>query len=106
MRHGYHLEEPGDDWRRYSRGRRVFALLNGYHVKMEVRVTIEHGAAITVGTEVRAMQFQGTNRGTRIEIEQSDILRGFVSGCMEEVVDMAANTQSEAGRCDGDKPEN
>lgn len=96
-RHGYARESDEAGRRFYSRGRRWLSLLNGYCVRMEVSLAVESGDEITVHADVRAMHAQGEKRRFRMELEQSDILRGFAFGCMDGLDDFELEQESEQG---------
>lgn len=91
QRHGYDLDEARVGCRSYSKGKGLFAGLNGYHVRFEVALGLEPGESITVNADVKAVQSQGKSRGAGLELEQSDILRAFAFGCMEDI----ENSESE-----------
>lgn len=97
QRHGYGLDETRVGCRSYSKGKGIFANLNGYHTRFEVVLTLKPGESITVNADVKAVQSQGKSRGTGQELEQSDILRAFVFGCMEDIENPESELSEQGG---------
>lgn len=106
QRHGYGLDESRVGYRSYSKGKGIFARLNGYHVRFEVVLSLEPGESITVNADVKAVQSQGKSRGTGLELEQSDILRAFAFGCMQDIENPEPELSEQAASSDADKPSN